>query len=458
MVEHTQKILLVEDDQAFRMVYCQLLQEIHCDVVEADERNSAWETFSSGDFPVVLLDLMLPPDGSVQGGLQQLQEMLKLKPNTKVIVVSGAGDMNAIMDAMHAGAYDFLTKPVEPNVLLIVVQRALARARLERQVLQLQNSLQHHNPEGTIIGQNPDLQLAMTLATRVAPTDLPVLITGEHGTGKELFANLIHQRSQRAKGPFVVVNCGALAEGLLESTLFGHVKGAFTGATRDHKGLFAEANGGTIFLDEIGDMPLYTQVKILRVLETGDIMPVGASRPYKVDVRCISATNRDLAQLLREGLFREDLYWRIKGTQLQLPPLRERPGDLPLLAAHFLNLSAPLCTDGIPRLLSDTAKKALLTHTWPGNFRELRHEMQRATVMVGPRRILEPEDFTWVQAGGSYPDAVEPLTLQEKLEALERKELKAALALCNGNRTHAAKQLGLSRQGLLKKMQRYKIQ
>lgn len=446
-------LLLVEDDNAFRSVYRGLLQETGCRVVEADDRPSARRIFTQEPFAVVLLDLMLPPDGSVEEGLNQLQWMAQHAPQTKIIVASGAGDLRFMLQAIKVGAYDFLTKPIDPDVLLIVVERALARARLEQQVEALKENLARHRPEGTIIGESPALAHALSLAKRIAPADLPVLLTGEHGTGKELFANLIHKQSQRADKGFVVVNCGALSEPLLESTLFGHVKGAFTGAIRDHKGLFAEADGGTLFLDEIGDMPPTLQVKVLRTLETGDIMPVGSTQSVRVDVRVLSATHKDLRTLQQEGSFREDLYWRINGAEIRLPPLRERKNDLPLLATHFLNMSANLCIDGRPRRLSQDALQALQGHQWPGNLRELRHEMQRASIMAGAREELTPDDFHIIPQRPTTQD--EGLTLAEKVEALERREIEAALITHKSNRTHAAKALGLSRQGLLKKMNRY---
>ncbi|HLL55517.1 MAG TPA: sigma 54-interacting transcriptional regulator, partial [Myxococcaceae bacterium] len=278
---------------------------------------------------------------------------------------------------------------------------------------------------------------------------------GENGTGKELLARTVHQCSRREDGPFVALNCGALAETLLESSLFGHVKGAFTGAVRDHRGLFAEADGGTLFLDEIGDMPPPLQVKVLRALEYGEILPVGAERPLHVNVRLISATNKDLLELQRSGAFREDLYWRLKGAEVRLPPLRERRSDLPLLAAHFLNQCAHLCPDGRPRQLSDAALEAMQEHPWPGNLRELRHELQRATVLAGDRREIQPEDLSFTGADRPKPLPAGGATLQQKIEALERREITEALQRSGGNRTHAAAALGLSRQGLLKKLERY---
>jgi len=448
-------LLLVDDDAAFRKVYGGLLREAGYSVVEAADRPSAHAAMDARAFPLVLLDLMLPPDGSVSAGLEGLGALLSARPGTKVIVISGVGDTRHTLEAVRLGAYDFLTKPVDPDVLLVVVQRALARVTLERQVESLRTSLSLAAGDTALVGQSPPFLAAVSLAERVAPSDLPVLVTGENGTGKELLARSVHLKSRRQAGPFVPINCGALPESLLESALFGHVKGSFTGATKDHRGLFAEADGGTLFLDELGDMTPSLQVKVLRALETGDILPVGADLPVKVDVRLISATHQDLGRMMKEGTFREDLYWRVKGVEIRLPPLRERASDLPLLGKYFLNQCAHLCPDGRARLLSDAAAESLAAHAWPGNLRELKHEMQRASVLAGERREIQPEDLSFT--GSERPRASAPgaTTLAQKVEALERREIEEALKRCGGNRTHTAEALGLSRQGLLKKLERF---
>jgi DNA-binding NtrC family response regulator len=446
-------ILLVEDDAAFRKVYGGLLRDAGYDVREAADRPAAKRAIEEESRPVVILDLMLPPDGSVDAGLDQLAEIVSSQPGTKVIVASGAGDTRHMLQAVTSGAYDFLTKPIDPDVLLVVVQRALTKYNLERRVESLEAELSNARPTVTMVGNSPAFAKSIALAERVAMADLPILITGENGTGKELMARMLHEKSRRSNGPFVPVNCGALPESLAESILFGHVKGAFTGATRDHRGLFSEADGGTLFLDEIGDMPPMLQVKVLRALESGEILPVGANQAQHVAVRLISATNQDLRAAQAEGRFREDLYWRLNGTEIRLPPLRERTEDLPLLAKHFLNQSAHLCPDGRPKELSDETREAMLAHEWPGNLRELRHEMQRATVLAGDRREIIPEDLS---VSNRVPrTAAEGSTLAEKIEALERREIQEALEKHNNNRTHAAQALGLSRQGLLKKLERY---
>jgi transcriptional regulator with PAS, ATPase and Fis domain len=306
-----------------------------------------------------------------------------------------------------------------------------------------------------MIGESQVFLDAARLAERVAASDLPVLVTGENGTGKELLARSIHQWSPRRGSRFVAVNCGAIPENLLESTFFGHLRGAFTGAVKDQPGLFDEANGGTLFLDEIGDMPLTLEVKVLRALELGEILPVGATHAHQVDVRIVSATNRDLAALVADGRFREDLYWRIKGAEVRLPALRQRSGDVPLLARFFLNRAAHLSPDGRAKLLSDAALEVLASHAWPGNLRELRHAMQRATVLAGTRQEIQPEDLSFTGAERASTPISGENTLPAKIEALERREIESALTKFGGNRSRAAQALGISRQGLLKKMDRF---
>ena len=446
-------ILLVEDDPAFRKLYRQVLVDAGWEVAEADDRPKARAIAKDRLFPVVLLDLMLPPDGTVEKGLMQLSEIIAAQPNTKVVVVSGAGDVTHMLKAVKSGAHDFLTKPVDPDVLLVVVERALARFGLEQQIDNLRTSLSQQAPESGMIGRSPSFLKALQLAEAVAATDLPVLISGESGTGKELMARTVHQRSQRSFQRFVAVNCGALTESLLESTLFGHKKGSFTGATSDRRGLFAEADKGTVFLDEIGDMPSSLQVKLLRTLESGEILPVGADRPSIVDVRIVCATNRELLSMVHEGQFREDLFWRIRGAEVALPPLRERPSDLPVLAQVFLGQCASLSGNGKAKQISEAAAGALLSHDWPGNLRELRFEMQRATVVAGDCPEISAGHLSFVAE--NVGPSKGPTTLQERVEALERRELEAALAKFHGNRTKTAEALGLSRQGLLNKLGRY---
>lgn len=451
-------ILLVDDDAAFRKVYGRLLRRAGFEVHEAHDRPSAIAQFEARAYSAILLDLMLPPDGSAQAGMEMLAQFLGQKPNVKIVVISGAGDQRFMVQAVRHGAYDFITKPADPDVVQVVVERAVARCALEQKLERLKLELEAKAPRDAMLGQAPTFLAAKTMALQVASSDLPVLVTGENGTGKELIARLIHENSARAARPLVTVNCGALPESLLESTLFGHKKGAFTGATKDRPGLFKEANGGTLFLDEIGEMTPSLQVKLLRAIEYGHILPVGADHPVEVDVRILSATNRDLVHMQGTGDFREDLYWRINGVEVALPALRERQDDILLLATHFLNQSASIALHGASKTLATDAVEALLHHSWPGNLRELRHAMQRATVLSGARTELHAGDFAF---GAPHQATSSPQptahTLAQKVEALERREIVAALAAHQNNRSKTAQLLGLSRQGLLNKIERYGI-
>ena len=445
-------LLLVDDDGAFRAVYRELLGDEGYRVSVAADEPSARKAFAAEKPRVVVLDLMLPPRGTPEAGVALLDEMLTAAPGTKVIVASGAGEAAFALSLVRRGAYDFLSKPVDPDVLSAVVARAAVRLQLEDRVAELET---HGQVSHGLLGDAPPFVAARALAERAARTEVPVLLTGESGTGKEVFARYVHAESPRARAPFVAVNCGALAPALLESTLFGHRKGAFTGATSDARGLFVEADGGTLFLDEIGDLELALQVKLLRALEAGEILPVGASKPVHVDVRVISATHKPLVEMLADRTFRDDLYWRIRGIEVGLPRLADRTGDLPLLAQHFLNQARALVPfSGRPRLAPE-ALRALESYPFPGNLRELRHLMQHALVMAAGREEVLAADLPLTAAPRPAISAGDAGTLEEKIARLERREIEAALAASTGNRSHAAASLGLSRQGLLNKMARH---
>jgi DNA-binding NtrC family response regulator len=455
----TETLLLVDDDAAFRDVYRELLAGEGYEVAQAGSGPEAAARFEASGARLVVLDLMLPPSGRAEEGAALAEKFLAVRPGAKVIVVSGAGETALALHLVQRGVYDFLAKPVDPDVLLAVVARAAARLALEDRVAELERALASQASEaGGLLGASPPFVEARTLCERAAPTDVPVLITGESGTGKEVFARYLHARSRRAGRPFIAVNCGALAPALLESTLFGHRRGAFTGAVADAPGLFVEATTGTLFLDELGDMDPALQVKLLRVLETGELLPVGASRPLIVDVRIVSATHRPLAEMVSTKTFRDDLYWRVRGIEIALPRLADRVGDLPVLAQHFLNQGRALVPRAGAATLSPGALRRLEGWAWPGNLRELRHEMQRALVMAAGRGEILEEDLSPAlrQRPGPAPATVpEGATLEEKIAALERREIAAALAATSGNRSHAAVRLGLSRQGLLNKMDRH---
>ena len=448
-------VLLVDDDGALRSAWRRLLKGVGYDVLEAPDATVARQLFKAHPVRLVLLDLMLPPEQTPEAGAALLGEFLGARPDAKVVVVSGTGEASLALSLVQHGAYDFFSKPADPEHLLAVLGRAQARMSLESRVRELEQSLAAR--EDQLLGQAPAFLEAKQLAARAAVTDIPILLTGASGSGKEVFARFVHERSRRADKPFVTLNCGAISPQLLESTLFGHKKGAFTGATADSKGLFVEADGGTLFLDEIGDLQLDLQVKLLRATESGEVLPVGASRPIQVDVRLVSATHQPLPEQVANKHFREDLYWRIRGIEVALPRLSERPGDVVLLAQHFLNTARSLVPHAGAPTLSPATVRCLESYEWPGNLRELRHEMQRALVLSGGRAELHPEDLSpALRAKAPSPTtANHPLTLEEKIERLEREELTRALAECEGNRSHAAEKLGLSRQGLLNKMARH---
>jgi DNA-binding NtrC family response regulator len=451
-------VLLVDDDPGFRQAWTRILASDGFGVIEASSAPDAITAFERHKPRLVVLDLMLPPSGTPEAGAELLGRMLTVRADAKVVVVSGTGETALALALVRRGAYDFLAKPVDPDVLSAVLARAHARLALEDRVRDLETTVPPR--AGGPLGGSPAFVEAKDLATRAAATDVAILLTGESGTGKEVFARLVHERSRRASGPFVAVNCGALSPTLLESTLFGHKKGAFTGATSDAKGLFVEAHGGTLFLDEIGDLAGDLQVKLLRALEAQEILPVGASKPVHVDVRFVSATHRPLAELVAAKTFRDDLYWRVRGIEVHLPRLVDRPGDVLLLAQHFLNQARALVPGAAEPRLSRDAQRCLERHAWPGNLRELRNEMQRALVLAGGRAEILPEDLSpEVRGQTASPDSgeLEGATLEEKVAALERREILRALAETSGNKSQTAERLGLSRQGLLNKMARFGI-
>lgn len=434
-------LLWIEDDPALRRVLGPLLRAEGYEVREAaDETAAAIALAQSPD--LVLLDLMLPPSQTPAEGLALLDRIVATDATTKVVVLTGTGGRQVALDAIRRGAHDFLAKPVDPDVLLVVLARAAARVALEREVAALRARVA--GGDG-ILGHSPVLLAAKDLVDRVAPTDLPVLLGGEPGTGKELFARRVHAQSRRASRPFVAVNCGAFTPSLLESALFGHVRGAFTGADRVRRGLFVEADGGTLFLDEVGDTEPATQVRLLRALESGEILAVGADRPVHVDVRVVAATWRGLDTLVAEGRFREDLYWRLRGVEVVLPPLRDRGDDILLLARQVLGAG------GFERGWTEAAATALLAHPWPGNVRELRHALGRAAVLATKGAPIDVGDL------GLKAVAPDGHTLEDQVNALEVRALRAALASEGGNHTRAAERLGLSRQGLLNKLDRHRL-
>jgi two-component system NtrC family response regulator len=414
------------------------------DVELAGNRDEALEVMARCDIPVVLLDLGLPPDpeGSSEG-LLALEQLLEAKPGVKVIVVTGRQEHEVALQAVELGAYDFQCKPVERDQLAIVVDRALAMFRLEEENRLLRREASERVPLPGIIAHSESMLAACRLVERAAPSDISVLFTGESGVGKEVLCNALHQLSPRAQGPMVAINCAAIPDNLLESELFGHERGAFTGADRQVKGRIELARGGTLFLDEIGDMPAPLQAKVLRYLQERVIQRVGGREEITVDARIVSATHRDLAESADRGSFREDLYYRLSQFTIDIPPLRDRPEDIVLLAQHFLERfvgEAGRTSCG----LSGDAISALVRYEWPGNVRELESTIRRSLLMAEGERVTSDDLGLALPEQEGRPGA----PLKSVLAAAERIAVTRAWAAAAGNVSLCAKELGVSRPTL----------
>ncbi len=442
------RILLAEDDQALSTLLTLELKRRDFEVDAARSGAQALAKLSCDNYDLVLTDLKL---GDMDG-LKILEASKKAQPDTEVLVITGHGSISVAVAAMKAGAYDFLTKPIEPEELVIILNKALDHSRLVGEVKRLREEVKgKYSFEGIIYG-GPQMHRVLELVKKVAATEATVLIQGESGTGKELIARAIHENSPRRSGSFVAINCGALPEGLLESELFGHVKGSFTGADRNKRGLFEEASGGTLFLDEISETTPALQVKLLRALQEGEVRRVGDNHPIKVSGRLVTATNRDLTLLVKEGKFREDLYYRLKVFPIMIPPLRDRKEDIIPLAEHFLR-KARKKTGGKAVRFAPAAGDAIAAYGWPGNVRELEHAIERMLIMASGASIaaedLPPEIQPDAGAGG--PAAA------ESLEDLEKRHILAAFEACGRNQLTAAKRLGIGRNTLWRKLKSYGI-
>ena len=377
-------------------------------------------------------------------------------PDVPVLVMTAFGSLDTAVEAIRAGAYDFVTKPVEMEVLAVALERAVRHRRLQDQVKRLSEVVERSGRCAEMLGRSAAMQRVFDQLSRIADSEAPVLITGESGTGKELVARALHEQSARKGQPFVALNCAAVPETLLESELFGHARGAYTDARKDRKGLFLQADGGTLLLDEIGDLPPALQPKLLRVLEDQRVRPVGGDSEVACDVRLIASTNRDLQAALEEGRFREDLYYRINVVPIELPPLRARGSDVLLLAQHFLEESAVRLGKSVVGL-SEAAAERLLAYGWPGNVRELRNAMERAVALTQYERLVVedlPDRIREYQASRLVLEGNDPTELQT-LESVERQYILHVLDAVSGNRTLAARVLGLDRKTLWRKLQRY---
>ncbi len=445
------KLLIVDDDEEIRTQMKWALNRDY-EVLLAEDRSRALEAFQSARPLVAMLDLGLPPHpNDPTEGLAALCEMLAVDPAAKIIIVSGQGEKENALRAVGAGAYDFLCKPVELESLKFQLQRCFYVAELEREHRELQRTLGAADAFEGMLGKSPVMQEVFGLIRKVAPSQAPVLLLGESGTGKEMAALSIHRRSPRKGGPFVPINCNAIPENLLESELFGHEKGAFTGADRERKGLIETAAGGTLFLDEIGELPPPIQVKLLRFLQEQTFQRVGGRQTLQADVRMVAATNADLKQRIVKGEFREDLYFRLAVVVIHLPPLRAREEDVVLIAETFLKRSAAV-NGKAGQSFSPEALRVLARHPWPGNVRELQNRVQRAVIMADDKRI-GVEDLELAEAAGALPFT----TLKEAREQAEREVVQAALKRNAGKITAAALDLGISRPTLYELMEKLGI-
>jgi DNA-binding NtrC family response regulator len=442
------RILVVDDEPAQRELVGGFLRKHGFDVAEAGGGREAVARFKQEAFDLVLTDQRMPD----LSGIEVLEAVRSTSPETAVVIITAYGTIETAVSAVKAGAADYLAKPLNLDDLLHRVHRVRERQRLVAENRELREALaERHRVEG-VIGDSGRMQEVLSLVRRVAPSDATVLIRGESGTGKELIARALHYASPRAVGPLVKVNCAALAESLLEAELFGHEKGAFTGAVASRKGRFELADGGSIFLDEIGDLPHHLQVKLLRVLQEREFERVGSSRPIRVDVRLLAATHRNLEALVREGRFREDLYYRINVVTIVLPPLRERREDLLPLIEHFLSAFAGKNGKTL-RGLTREAREALLRYDYPGNIRELENLIERAVVLTRDD-VIGVEDLPLaLEAPAS--ESGEEAGLIAAVEGLERRMIREALAKADGTQTRAAELLGISERVLRYKLRKY---
>lgn len=452
---HPLEILVVDDDRVIQELCRAILQREGYQVRLVGSGEEALELLKTASFPIILSDIhMFETDG-----LALLSHLKKSGADSMVILMTGYGCLEDAISAIHEGAFDYISKPLKMNELTTLIRRAANQWQASKASTASRSKPSAELPR-TLIGKSPQIVQVYKILAKATLVASNVLIVGESGTGKELVARAIHSNSERKDKAFVTVNCGALAENLLESELFGHVKGAFTGAIASKRGLFEEANGGTIFLDEIGDISLNLQVKLLRVIQEGELKPVGTNETRRVDTRVIAATHRDLEKYVREGKFREDLYYRLKVFLIDLPPLRQRPQDLPQLAYHFLALYAERSNKDITRI-SDEAMQLLQAYSWPGNVRELEHAIERAVAMSNTH-LLYIDDFPSeiVHFGAEkFGQVIEmpPQEAEKSLEQIERAHILRVLNEVAFNKSKAAGILGIDRATLYRKAHRYGI-
>jgi two-component system response regulator HydG len=445
------RILVVDDEPVHAEAMAEALSRVGYEVATANSGEEALETFEEHEFDMVITDLVM---GEVSG-FDVLTAALRTVPDIEVIVVSAHGGVEAAVEAMKQGAATFLEKPLNIEAVRQVVSERAEKQALRRRNTELERRLDERFGFEGIIGKSPAMVRIFEALGQVSSTNATVLITGESGTGKELIAKAVHQNSRRKHGPFVALNCAAMSEGVLESELFGHTKGAFTGAIRSHEGKFEYASGGTLFLDEVGDMPLGIQAKLLRVIEEREIVRVGTNEPVKIDVRLLSATNQDLQKLVEEKVFREDLFFRLNVVSIDLPPLRERKADIPLLVEHTVRELSEEYGDRIEGVSAE-AMEILTEFPWPGNVRQLKNAVESMMIVSrGPDLLPEDVPATIRQAGGGdeRPPRLSGMSIQE----MERRLIESTLREEGGNRERAANALGISERTLYRKIKAYDL-
>lgn len=447
------KILVVDDDKAHVTTLKVLLETWGYKVSSASDGDEAVSIVKNKSFDLILMDIKMIK----MNGIEALKKIKDYNPAIPIIMMTAYSSVESAVEAMKSGAYDYLIKPLDFDALKITIERALEHVNLKEENKKLKEVLGENFNFNNIIGKSEGIKRLLEKLAMVAPSDANVLITGESGTGKELIARAIHLNSNRKDGPFVAVNCAALTETLLESELFGHEKGAFTGADRKRKGRFVRANRGTLFLDEVGEMPITIQPKLLRAIQEGEINPLGSDKIVKVDVRIIAATNRNLEEEINRGNFREDLYYRLNVVNLHIPPLRDRTEDIPILAEHFLHIYVPKNKKDI-KGISAQAMDLLLKYRWPGNVRELENAIEHAVVLCSGNYITERELPLRIKKQKEQIDnKIEHQSsfMDNSLEELEKKAIIAALEKTKGNKSKAARLLKITRRTLYLKMQKY---
>ncbi|CCH53493.1 two component, sigma54 specific, transcriptional regulator, Fis family [Fibrisoma limi BUZ 3] len=438
-------ILLIDDEDRLRQLLARLLSLEGYTILEASDARSGLKVLEREDVQLVISDVKLPD----KNGIELTAQIKQAYPATEIIVLTAYGTIADGVTAIKNGAFDYITKGDDNDRIIPLVSRAVEKAELQFRIRQLEQQVSKRYGFDSIIGQSAAIRQAINLARKVAVTDTTVLLTGETGTGKEVFAQAIHYASPRHSGPFVAINCGALSKEILESELFGHRAGAFTGATRDQKGLFAEANKGTIFLDEIGEMPLDLQAKLLRVLETHEFLRVGDTKPTKTDVRVVAATNRNLEQEAGSGHFRLDLYYRLSVFSIELPPLRDRPDDIPALAEFFARRDAAKIGKRDVRMTPEFVQM-LQQHSWKGNIRELKNVIERTVILADGPELL-PDYLPFDIREGYATNTSDDLSLS----ALERQHIGRVLAMTSNQKAEAARLLGISLATLYRKLDEY---